>query len=98
MIDYLKVLDLPRDMIDRRWDMLSGGEAQRVYLCMMLALRPSVLLLDEPTSACDEESARRVEDLIARSEIAALWVSHDPTQMQRLEQLPPPSRLCYEAA
>jgi len=96
LVKYLQSLDLPTDMIDARWDRLSGGEAQRVYLCVMLALHPSVLLLDEPTSACDEQAARKVEDLIVHSGIAVLWVSHDPAQMERLEQFDQTSYLQYQ--
>ena len=44
---------------------LSHGEQQRVALASMLALRPRVLVLDEPTSSLDEPSARRVLDAVA---------------------------------
>jgi ABC-type phosphate transport system ATPase subunit len=54
---------------------------------MMLALQPSILLLDEPTSACDENSSKNVEGLIVKSGIAVIWISHDPTQIQRLQDL-----------
>jgi ABC-type bacteriocin/lantibiotic exporter with double-glycine peptidase domain len=37
---------------------LQGGQAQRVMLAIATALRPDVLLLDEPTSACDPMSTR----------------------------------------
>jgi len=82
----VEALDLSKDVMDRPWDLLSGGEAQRLYLCIMLTLRPQILLLDEPTSACDEKAARKLEDLVLKSGIAAVWVSHDAAQMERLEQ------------
>ena len=97
LANALQALDLPAEIIDRRWDLLSGGEAQRVYLCVMLALRPSILLLDEPTSACDEQATRKVEEMIVGSGTAALWVSHDPAQMERLLQCERASCMRYQA-
>ena len=65
----------------RKWYELSGGEAQRVALAARLILKPSVLLLDEPTASVDVESAQRIRDaiLMAKSEWGATIVisSHD---------------------
>jgi len=51
---------------DRPTAQLSHGEQQRVALASVLALRPRVLVLDEPTSSLDEPSVRRVLDAVAR--------------------------------
>ncbi|MDX1775061.1 MAG: ATP-binding cassette domain-containing protein [Desulfobulbales bacterium] len=50
------------DFARRKWYQLSGGEAQRVALAARLALRPRVLLLDEPTASVDMESAGLIRD------------------------------------
>jgi putative ABC transport system ATP-binding protein len=67
---------------------LSGGEAQRVSLARILANRPEVLLLDEPTSSLDEDSREEVEtvvrDLLRHKGMTALIVTHDPAQARRL--------------
>jgi ABC-type lipoprotein export system ATPase subunit len=61
---------------------LSGGEQQRIAVCVALASRPKLLVADEPTGDLDEESARDVltllSELVEESGSAALVVSHDP--------------------
>ena len=71
----------PEKFSGRSWHQLSGGEAQRVALAARLVLRPRVLLLDEPTTSLDRESARRIKEasLAARKEwgTTLVVVSHD---------------------
>ena len=60
---------------------LSGGQQQRVVLAMAFALRPSVIVLDEPTTALDVTTQRHVLDTVRRLcsayGVAAVYISHD---------------------
>lgn len=60
---------------------LSGGQQQRVLLAMAFALRPRVIVLDEPTTGLDVTTQRRVLDTIrslcAAHGVAGVFVSHD---------------------
>jgi putative spermidine/putrescine transport system ATP-binding protein len=73
---------------DRRIDQLSGGQRQRVALARAVAVRPRVLLLDEPLTALDAalRDRLRVElDRLLRSlGITAIYVTHDQSEAMAL--------------
>lgn len=52
----------PENFAGRPWFALSGGEARRVALAARLALRPQVLLMDEPTTSVDAASAQMIKE------------------------------------
>ncbi len=67
---------------DQPWRSLSVGERQRALLAVLLARRPRVLLLDEPTASLDPESVGAVESSLAAS--TCVWVTHHPEQAARM--------------
>ena len=75
-----------RDRLDRPGGALSGGQQQRLCIARSLAVQPNVLLMDEPCSALDPTSTRRVEETIAelRDNVTVVIVTHNMQQAQRV--------------
>lgn len=69
-------------LLDRRTNQLSGGEKQRIALCMLLVKYPKLLVLDEPFSNLDPINKNTLkavlEDIMERLKISCLLASHDP--------------------
>jgi phosphate transport system ATP-binding protein len=65
---------------------LSGGQQQRLTIARALALKPKVLLMDEPTSMIDVVSAQKIENLIIelKKDLTVIIVSHNPHQAARV--------------
>ncbi len=56
---------------------LSGGEKRSAALAAVLALRPEILILDEPTASLDPKARRRVMEMLARFDHTRIITSHD---------------------
>jgi phosphate transport system ATP-binding protein len=74
------------DDLDRPALRLSGGQQQRLCIARAIALRPEVLLMDEPCSALDPISTGVIEELIGelRRELAVVIVTHNLAQAHRV--------------
>jgi putative ABC transport system ATP-binding protein len=94
VVELLGELEKPVAFLDQSADSISGGEQQIVALIRAMLLRPTILLLDEPTASLDPDSARRLERLIlgwlesshdlAERGKAFVWTSHNAEQINRV--------------
>ncbi len=89
VIDALQragLYDEVRDDLDRPALRLSGGQQQRLCIARAIAMRPEVLLMDEPCSALDPISTTVIEELIGelRRELALVVVTHNLAQAHRV--------------
>ena len=86
---YLELVGLWEEVRDRLHlpaNSLSGGQKQRLCLARTLAVRPSVLLMDEPCSALDPRATALIERLIERlaRDYTIIVVTHNIAQAKRI--------------
>jgi len=81
ILDILRKVGLPFEVLSRFPQQLSGGENQRVTLARVLLLEPRIIILDEPTSALDISVRAQILHLLKTLQkekgLAYLLISHD---------------------
>ncbi|HYL23512.1 MAG TPA: phosphate ABC transporter ATP-binding protein PstB [Burkholderiales bacterium] len=75
-----------RAKLDQSGNSLSGGQQQRLCIARCIAIKPEVLLLDEPCSALDPISTARIEELITelKNDYTVVLVTHNMQQAARV--------------
>ncbi|MFN3865621.1 MAG: phosphate ABC transporter ATP-binding protein, partial [Demequina sp.] len=75
-----------KDRLDKPGSSLSGGQQQRLCIARAIAIKPDVLLMDEPCSALDPISTLAIEDLIAdlKNDYTIVIVTHNMQQAARV--------------
>ncbi len=88
ILELMRQASLNVELVDETAGALSGGQEQRLALARALALEPSLLLLDEPTSSLDPIATGRVEASLLRlrreTGLTMIWVSHSIEQARRI--------------
>jgi ABC-type sugar transport system ATPase subunit len=84
-----KVLEVARllkleGVLDKKIQQLSGGEQKRVCIGRALAIKPEILLLDEPTAWLDKENSALIEKVVKETAKTVIFSTTDPFQAKRL--------------
>ncbi|WP_201002003.1 ABC transporter ATP-binding protein [Paenibacillus glycanilyticus] len=88
----MRLVDLPVDRLDSYPHELSGGMRQRVVIAMALALQPSLVIMDEPTTALDvvvqNGIIRKIMELQKKFGFSILFITHDlPLMLEMCDRI-----------
>ena len=68
--------------LDKKTEILSGGEKSRDYMAIFISFNPRIIMLDEPTAALDEKTAelliKQIFNYFKEMQITSITISHDP--------------------
>ena len=78
--------DEVKDRLNQKAPTLSQGQQQRLSIARTIAVKPEILLMDEPTSSLDPKTSRGIEDLILslKNKHTIILVTHDMEQAKRV--------------
>ena len=78
-----------KDRLHKRGTFLSGGQQQRLCIARSIAMKPDILLLDEPTASLDPASTKKIEELMMelKKDYTILIVTHNIQQASRISDM-----------
>jgi len=87
-LKHAGLIDEVHDRLDEPGTSLSGGQQQRLCIARAIAIKPKVILMDEPCSALDPIATAKVEELIdtLREKFTIIIVTHSMQQAARVSQ------------
>jgi len=87
-LHHAALWDEVKDQLGKSGASLSGGQQQRLCIARALAVRPEVLLMDEPCSALDPIATAKIEELIVelKKELTIVIVTHNMQQAARVSE------------
>ena len=87
-LHHAALWDEVKDQLDKSGASLSGGQQQRLCIARALAVRPEVLLMDEPCSALDPIATAKIEELIVelKKDLTIIIVTHNMQQAARVSE------------
>ena len=85
-LEKAHIWDEVKDRLDESGTGLSGGQQQRLCIARALAVKPTIMLMDEPCSALDPVATQKIEDLILelKEEVTIVIVTHSMSQARRV--------------
>jgi len=87
-LHHAALWDEVKDQLGKSGASLSGGQQQRLCIARALAVRPEVLLMDEPCSALDPIATAKIEELIVelKKDLTIIIVTHNMQQAARVSE------------
>lgn len=85
--EIISQLLLPKDILDKNLNEISGGQKQRLILASLLLLPKPILLLDEPTSALDQKSTEALLEIIHTQKKTLISSSHDAFWNNKMDKI-----------